>query len=86
MVAGASTPQGCGPSLRSLRDPQKLLPGDTALEEEPAERTMSLEQLLKGRSYGTMLLESGFMELGKEDGGAEQRAQQREAELEKRQR
>lgn len=27
-----------------------------------------------------MLLESGFMELGKEDGEVEQRAQQREAE------
>lgn len=39
----------------------------------------------KGRSYGTMFLKSGFVELEK-DGGVEQPAQRREAELEKRQR
>lgn len=41
MVAGANTPKAAGLLLRSLRDPPRLLLGDTAVEEGPAEHAIS---------------------------------------------
>lgn len=62
-------------SSKELPVPMEALRGDSVVEEESAEPAVSLEQLKNGRSYGKMLLKSGYMKLE----GAESLTQERMA-------
>lgn len=62
MAAATNT---CRASQRNLRDPWRLRRGGAVPQDEPAEHTLALEHLEKGRSCGKMIYKSGFMELEK---------------------
>lgn len=62
MAAATNT---CQASQRNLRDQWRLRRGGAVAQDEPAEHTLALGHLEKGRSCGKMIYKSGFMELKK---------------------
>lgn len=64
MVVASDIDWALGFTSRNLRDPQRFC-GELWWLREPAEYTVALEQLDKGRPYDRMLLKRGLMELEK---------------------